>query len=230
MPYVIEKKSDARKQRQVANKLQRREKKAARKKSIPFEVAHKARWDDASGRSNNKLADRADDKARSERDAKDKTARMHLLGVDHEGKPTSTMDRMKLSRGNASKGRPAKLRTTTPNAREKETKLYKDKGASSIEDGFVRSSALVSLNEETSELEKRCIADVMAKSSKGSENTLSRAYAICRASLQKSGRIKKGKATLTKKGGKISGGKAKKDDHSDKVSRFEKHVVAARKK
>ena len=94
------------------------------------------------------------------------------------------------------------------------------------------------LDEETSELEKRCVADIMAKPAKGPDgkpvrgarDRLSRAFAICRASLQKSGRIKKGKAELTKKGKGVSGAKAKKKDHESKVSRFERHVVAARKK
>lgn len=107
-----------------------------------------------------------------------------------------------------------------------------------VREGFVTPSELMFLHEETSELEKRCVADVMGKSAKGPDgkpvkgarNQLSRAYAICRASLQKSGRIKKGTAELTKKGGKISGTKSKKDDHESKVSRFEKHVVAARKR
>ena len=90
----------------------------------------------------------------------------------------------------------------------------------------------------TSELEKRCIADVLGKPAKGPDgkpvkgtrNRLSRAYAICRSSLQKSGRYKKGTADLTKKGSAISGAKAKKKDHESKVSRFETAVKAARKK
>ena len=123
MPYVIEKKSDARKLRQSTSKLQRRDKKASRKRSIPFEVAHKARWDAVSGRSDDQMARRADDKAKSEKEAKDKADRMRSRGVDRDYKPMSTVDRMKLSRDAASKGRTAKLRTTTPRAREKEAKI-----------------------------------------------------------------------------------------------------------
>lgn len=106
-------------------------------------------------------------------------------------------------------------------------------------EGYIGVRQLLFLNEDTtSELEKRCIANVMGKPAKGPDgkpvkgasNRLSRAYAICRSSLQKSGRYKKGTADLTKLGGKISGSKARKKDHSGKVSKFEKHVVAARKK
>ena len=98
-------------------------------------------------------------------------------------------------------------------------------------------TALMEATGSTSELEKRCVYDIMNKPAKGpdgkpvkgSKERLSRAYAICRASLQKSGRIKKGGMTLTKKGGKVSGPKARQKDHATKITGFEKAVVAARK-
>lgn len=85
---------------------------------------------------------------------------------------------------------------------------------------------------QTSELEKRCVADVIKKDDSGASqrDRVSRAYAICRSSLQKSGRIKKGKAELTKKGKGISGAKAKAQDHSTKMAFWKKSIVAARKK
>lgn len=90
----------------------------------------------------------------------------------------------------------------------------------------------------TSDLEKRCIADVLAKAAKGPDgkpvkgqrDRVSRAYAICRSSLQKSGRIKDGTAELTKKGEKISGAKSKKKDNKSKVSAWKSAIVAARKR
>jgi len=90
----------------------------------------------------------------------------------------------------------------------------------------------------TSPLEKRCIADVLSKSAKGPDGKpvkgnrarLSRAYAICRASLQKSGRIKKGGMDLTKLGKKRSAARAKAGQHKMKLSKWKKAVVGARKK
>lgn len=81
----------------------------------------------------------------------------------------------------------------------------------------------------TSDLEKRCVSSVADKLSGSHRDRVSRAYAICRSSLQGSGRMKKGKAELTKKGRSAAGGKAKDDDHSDKVDRFEKLIKKARK-
>jgi len=96
---------------------------------------------------------------------------------------------------------------------------------------YIPATALVHLYEETSELEKRCIYDVMQKNKDGSaKERLSRAYAICRATLQKSGRMKKGTEQMTRKGAGISGGKSKKKDHGEKVAGFEKAVKAARVK
>jgi len=148
---------------------------------------------------------------------------------------TSTVSRIRSQKTLSRNYGSPRLLTTTPRARELEKKFH---GAQNYREGFISVSDLMSLNEETSELEKRCIADVMGKPAKGPDgkpvkgpsNRLSRAYAICRASLQKSGRIKKGTAEMTKKGRGISGSKSKADDHKSKVSSFEKHVVAARNK
>ena len=76
----------------------------------------------------------------------------------------------------------------------------------------------------TSELEKRGVSDVV-KSGK----TVSQAYAICRSSLQKSGRIKKGGMELTKLGQAISGAKSRKADHAAKVAGWKRAIVRARK-
>ena len=83
---------------------------------------------------------------------------------------------------------------------------------------------------QTSALEKRCIASVLKQ--KGSEGSardkLSRAYAICRASLQKSGRISRGGMDLTKLGRAISKVRSRRKDHGVKVRTFEKAVRSAR--
>lgn len=79
-------------------------------------------------------------------------------------------------------------------------------------------------NGGTSELEKRCVSDVV----KGGK-TVSQAYAICRSSLQKSGRIKKGGMELTKLGQTISSLKAKKTDHATKRAGWKRAIVKARK-
>jgi hypothetical protein len=176
----------------------------------------------------------------SSQSEKERVARYKERGIDVEPRPRSTtVSRMSGQRYHVGRGpgRSARLQLATPKAREAEAEMQKKAGAVRAE-GFVFSSDLLSLNEETSELEKRCVADIMAKPAKGPDgkpvkgarNRLSRAYAICRASLQKSGRIKKGTAELTKKGKGVSGAKSKSDDHESKISRFEKHVVAARKK
>jgi len=99
-----------------------------------------------------------------------------------------------------------------------------------MEAGYISPASLVALHEETSELEKRCIYDVMQKNKDGSKSErLSRAYAICRASLQKAKKMNPGTEKMTKKGAATSAAKAKKDDHGAKVKGFEKAVKAARK-
>lgn len=202
MTYVIEKKTRN-------SKVKRALKKKARERSVSFDQSFKLR--------------RQPEDRLKERD-RQKKASVEFHRDRKNPNPLTTLQRIKGARETVKRhGGDRPLKMTTPKAREKERAYQQG-------EGFIYVSDLMSLHEETSELEKRCIADVMAKGAKGSENTLSRAYAICRASLQKSGRIKKGTAELTKKGGKISGTKAKKDDHDAKVSRFEKHVVAARKK
>jgi hypothetical protein len=111
--------------------------------------------------------------------------------------------------------------------------------------GLSKRSPLVSFGDlaeaakaHTAPLEKRCIADVLGKSAKdkdgkpvkGNRARLARAYAICRASLQKSGRIKKGGMELTKLGKKRNAAQAKAGQHKEKLSTWKKSVVAARKK
>jgi hypothetical protein len=77
---------------------------------------------------------------------------------------------------------------------------------------------------QTSPLEKRCVSGVVKDG-----KTVSQAYAICRASLQKSGRIKKGGMELTKLGRTISSMKARKSDHAAKLKSWKKAIVKARK-
>lgn len=84
---------------------------------------------------------------------------------------------------------------------------------------------------QTSNLERRCVNDVAQKNEYGdtsSRDKLSRAFAICRSSLQKAGEIKKGGMELTKKGAKRS--KARRQDNTKKISSFERLVKSARKK
>jgi hypothetical protein len=82
----------------------------------------------------------------------------------------------------------------------------------------------------TSGIEMRCVYDVARKQTGGdADDRLSRAFAICRASLQKSGRMKKDTADLTKLGKKRSAAKSRRKDHEKKVGGFERLVVAARK-
>ena len=90
---------------------------------------------------------------------------------------------------------------TTPKARAKEREFYQKNVRHKLKEGT------------TSPLEKRCVSDVTKKG-----KTVSQAYAICRASLQKSGRIEKGGMDLTKLGKTISNMKAKKSDHAAKMS------------
>jgi hypothetical protein len=285
MSYVIEKKSQARRERQIQRRADRRAKKKDRKSAVPWERAHKDRWDAASGRSDDKLANRAARKKRSEQHAKDKQERMRKRGIERKQKPLSTVDLVKVSKHQAKGGLSPRLRMTTPKARAKETELYKSHGAPDVSENrppahlnvplsdedkkklallikskktkkrdpmaqrkldwrkedFVTVRGLMGLHrldEGTSELEKRCVYDVMRKAAKGPDGKsvkgdrarLSRAFAICRASLQKSGRIEKGGMELTKLGGKISGPKARKKDHKTKVAGYEKDLKAARKK
>jgi hypothetical protein len=210
MSYLIEKKK--------RNSKHKRNLKAAKRAgAVSFDQSFKL-----NRQPEDALQARADRKSRSDRNARPGR------------KPVSTVDRIKAqTKFNSGAGR--RLHMTTPKAREMEKKIRKE---SIFRDGSVFAHELLALEAETSELEKRCIADVMGKAAKdpsgdpvkGSRDRLSRAYAICRASLQKSGRIKKGTAEMTKKGRGISGAKAKSKDHDTKVSKFEKAVVAARKK
>ena len=100
---------------------------------------------------------------------------------------------------------------TTPKARAKEREFYQKGVRHKLKEGT------------TSPLEKRCVSDVTKKG-----KTVSQAYAICRASLQKSGRIEKGGMDLTKLGKTISNMKARKSDHAAKMSSWKKAIVKAR--
>jgi len=207
MPYIIEKRKS--------------------KPRISFDQAYKLRR-----QPEDELQARADRKASIKKSETEKSDRLRKRGVDYKPNPTSTVGLIKSRKRHGDAGRNVdKPKMTTPKAKEMERKYYASEGLISVKD-------VMSLHEDTSELEKRCISDVMGRAAKdqsgnpvsGSSNKLSRAYAICRASLQKSGRIKKGTAEMTKKGRGISGAKAKSKDHDAKVSKFEKAVVAARKK
>lgn len=97
---------------------------------------------------------------------------------------------------------------------------------------FVSAKYLVEASRGTSSIEKRCVYDVAGKDSRDVDqrDKLSRAFAICRSSLQRSGRMKSGTAELTKMGAKRSSAKAHKKDFPKKNRGFEKLVKAARVK
>jgi hypothetical protein len=77
-----------------------------------------------------------------------------------------------------------------------------------------------------SNIEKRCIYDVLNKSANGD---LHRAFAICRSSMQKAGNYKKGSETLTKKGQKKNSASFSKIKNKTKISGYNKAVKQARK-
>jgi len=194
----------------------------------------RARW------KKEKMSDRQRQDIDWSRDPKGKSDPLKQRQKSQETFGTSKLFRM-IKRNKAKKkaGKTvskALLRMTTPKAREKERQYVLDRNEDFV---TVRSlMRLHALDEGTSELEKRCVYDVMRKSAKGPDgkpvkgarNQLSRAFAICRASLQKSGRIEKGGMNLTKIGGKVSGPKARKKDHDTKVAGYERDLKAARKK
>jgi hypothetical protein len=136
--------------------LESKKRKAKQKASIGFDRGFKLRR-----QKDDPLKNRADAKTRSEKATVDKIARMKVRGVDSKAKPASTVDRMRVSRSNASRGRDVRLRTTTPKAREKETELYKSKGASSVREGLMFAGELMAIREETSKMQ--CIVDVTGR-------------------------------------------------------------------
>jgi len=78
----------------------------------------------------------------------------------------------------------------------------------------------------TPPIERRCVADVMKDNPSYS---MSRAFAICRSSMQKGGNYKKGTADLTKKGAAKSASKDHAKDDAAKTKFFKKQVKLARK-
>lgn len=95
---------------------------------------------------------------------------------------------------------------------------------------FISPKLLVEAVKGTSSLERRCVYDVASKDDRDvdSRDKLSRAFAICRSSLQRAGRMKDGTAQLTKMGAKRSSGRAHLKDHRKKNAGFERIVKAAR--
>lgn len=73
---------------------------------------------------------------------------------------------------------------------------------------------------------KRCVADVAPKYG----GDTSRAFSICVASLQKSGRLEPGTVEPTTLGKKVSKAKAAQKDYGAKLSKYEKLLKKARKK
>ena len=71
---------------------------------------------------------------------------------------------------------------------------------------------------------RNCVAKVAAK-----DGDTSRAFAICTATLQKSGKLKKGTQKLTKKGRDAAGQRGKRPDAKDKDLDYERLIKAARK-
>ena len=86
------------------------------------------------------------------------------------------------------------------------------------------------LFEGTSNVEKRCVFDVIrdSPSEMDARSKMSRAFAICRSSLQKSGRLKQGTAELTKSGGKRSSAMGRRADNKTKIAGFERMVKKVR--
>ena len=78
---------------------------------------------------------------------------------------------------------------------------------------------------KTPELQKHCVADVAPKFGGDTH----RAFAICTASLQKAGEMKKGHKDLTKKGAARSASKVDEPGASQKRSDFETLLKANRK-
>lgn len=71
---------------------------------------------------------------------------------------------------------------------------------------------------------KHCVAKVAPKFG----GDTSKAFAICVAQMQKSGQLKKGSMTPTKKGKKNARSKAAQKGHADVVSDYEKLLKTAR--
>ena len=72
---------------------------------------------------------------------------------------------------------------------------------------------------------KRCVADVAAKQG----GDVDKAFAICVASLQKSGRLKDGSIKLTSLGKKVSKKKSEVPDNKTKVTDYEALLKKAKK-
>lgn len=127
--------------------------------------------------------------------------------------PISLQQRIRAKKGmGATLGRMPSQVMTTPKARAKEREFYQRNVKRKMDEGA------------TSALEKRCVSDVVKKG-----KTVSQAYAICRSSLQKSGRIEKGGMELTKLGKTISDVKTRKSDHVEKIKAWKKAIVKARR-
>lgn len=86
------------------------------------------------------------------------------------------------------------------------------------------------LVERTANIEKRCIYDVMKKSASGdtARDGMSRAFAICRSSMQKAGNYKTGTADLTKSGSKKNKSSYSRQANKRKIGGFKRMVVKAR--
>jgi alcohol dehydrogenase class IV len=77
-----------------------------------------------------------------------------------------------------------------------------------------------------SNIEKRCIYDVLNKSAGGDVH---RAFAICRSSMQKAGNYAKGTETLTSKGKKKNKSSFDKVKNKTKIAGYNQAVKQARK-
>lgn len=111
--------------------------------------------------------------------------------------------------------------------RERRPDLYPEGKMALVSPGQLLQEGVGALFERkrTPTIEKRCVADVMKKQG----YDMSRAFAICRSSMQKGGNYKKGTADLTSGGSKKSIAKSKLKDNKSKARYFEKEVKAARK-
>lgn len=77
---------------------------------------------------------------------------------------------------------------------------------------------------QTSPQVKHCVAKVAPKFG----GDTSKAFAVCVASMQKAGEIKKGSMDLTKKGKKVAKVKKSKKGHDKTVAAYEKLLKKAR--
>lgn len=107
-------------------------------------------------------------------------------------------------------------------------KVKKDESVFVSAVSILREGISILFSEErkkTPTIEKRCVSDVMVKNPNWD---MSRAFAVCRSSMQKAGNYRSGSADLTKNGAAKSAGKSRAKDNPAKSIFFKSQVKAAR--